>query len=143
MIPGKDKRVYYLSFIVFALCVVSTPGQALTAFFLYALSILVFLRITVVPAGYVLRKSLALLPAIGLLGLVMFFLKRGMLDRLLAFWNVVSKAYLLNLGAIILVRITGPFGFHGLAANSRFKKEDLRFLFITIIILAEIRLLGG
>ena len=137
---GRDPRVYFLIYLVFIICVLSTPAAALTPFFLYVILLLAVLRISAIPVIHVLRKTADILPAIFLLGLVMFLTRRGMLDRLLAFWNLFAKAYLVVIGTIIYSSLAGSCEF---APQPGFNKNDLRVLFGMLIILAEIRLLGG
>ena len=136
----RDPRVYLLIYLIFIVCVLSTPAAALTPFFLYVLFLLLALRISALSAIPVLRKTGSILPAILMLGLVMFFTRHGVLDRLLVFWNLFAKAFLATAGTIIYVNIAGSFEF---VRKPGFNKNDLRVLFGVLIILTEIRLLGG
>lgn len=96
-----DPRVKTVCLFVFILAVVMTPPARLAAFFLYITLILSVIFLSDVPLGFVLKRSLVILPFAGMIGLFNLFYKPP-----IVFFNVLIKSWLSVLALITLSSTT-------------------------------------
>ena len=99
-----DPRVKLITFLAYILFVIFTPPTQYLSFTLYAAILLLLIIISRVPIGYIIKRSLVVIPFILVIGLSMPFLKEESPSSI--FWNVFSKAYLSVLCMILLSQTT-------------------------------------
>jgi cobalt/nickel transport system permease protein len=100
-IQRLDPRVKTVCVILFVLAVVLTPATRFAAFFLYTALILSVVLLSDVPLGFVLKRSLIILPFAGMIGLFNLFYKPP-----IVFFNVLVKSWLSVLSLITLSSTT-------------------------------------
>jgi cobalt/nickel transport system permease protein len=98
-----DARAKIISLFALVVVCVTTPPRAYPAFGAYLALLAVGVWLSRVPPGYVLRRSLMVVPFVLLLGAFMPFLRS---DGLLMFWNVLAKSYLAVLALTLLSATT-------------------------------------
>lgn len=118
-----DARTKILSLFCLVVICVSTPAQAYLAFLGYFVVLAVAIGISRVPLGYILRRSLVIIPFVGMVAIFVPFLKpegpsggyslgigslRVSHCGLVIFWNVLAKSYIAVL-SVILLSSTTPF----------------------------------
>jgi len=114
----RDPRVKIGVFFACILFIVLTPPEQMRSFFLYFLLLSGLMALSRIPAVFVLRKSLELMPIVFCIaafipfykpGVVIFTLNAGFIrlplthTGLMLMWNVIVKAYLSILCSILLV----------------------------------------
>lgn len=100
-IQRLDPRVKTVCVILFVLAVVLTPATRFAAFFLFAILILSVVLLSEVPFGFVLKRSLVILPFAGMIGFFNLFYKPPIM-----FFNILVKSWLSVLSLIILSSTT-------------------------------------
>ena len=118
-----DARTKILSLFCLILVCVSTPPQAYLAFLAYFTLLAMAISLSRVPVGYILRRSLIIIPFVVMVAIFIPFLKpngagssyslgigglRVYRSGLLIFWNVLAKSYIAVL-SVILLSATTPF----------------------------------
>jgi cobalt/nickel transport system permease protein len=112
-----DPRAKILGFLGITVVAVSTPATATWAFLLYGLVLFFLLGLSRLPPGFVLRRSLVVVPFVLLVALFLPFLQQGggsynlggltvSGNGLLVLWNVTAKSLLGVISAVILVSTT-------------------------------------
>lgn len=119
-IHALDARVKLLFFPLLITACVSTPPNHFVKFALYFSLLSIILIFSRVPAGYVFRKSLVVIPFVLVISAFIPFVKTGgggggisigignvqiYQDKILLFWNVLIKAYT-GVTAVILLNAT-------------------------------------
>jgi len=112
-----DPKTKIISAIIYIVCVVLTPPQAIAEFILFFIFILAMLLISKVPLRFVMKRSLVIFPFILLVVVFIPFLKKGELAGFLnvgtihlavsygglwMVWNVIVKSFLSVLAMILL-----------------------------------------
>jgi len=117
-----DARTKILSLFCLIMICVSTPPQAYLAFLSYFIVLTVAIVLSRVPVGYILRRSLVIIPFVAMVVVFIPFMKadgaggyslgigglRVYRSGLLIFWNVLAKSYIAVL-SVILLSATTPF----------------------------------
>jgi len=118
-----DARAKILSFFALIVICVSTPPEAWGAFAGYFAFLAVVAVASSVPAGYILRRSLVIVPFVAMVAPFLLFLRHDGIaggwslgigpvsvsrSGLMVFWNVLVKACVAIL-AVILLSSTTPF----------------------------------
>jgi len=121
VIHRLDPRIKFIITVVFILMVVITPAAQWYGFAFYLLFIAVMLLLSRVPAGYVLRRSLLILPFAGIVAISIPFVKQGEAVSSFQIWlwhmqitrtgleifaTVMAKAWLSALSLILLTSTT-------------------------------------
>jgi cobalt/nickel transport system permease protein len=112
-----DPRAKILGFLSISVVSVSTPATAVWAFVLYGLVLFFILGLSRLPAAFVLRRTLIVVPFVLLVALFLPFFQQGggsynlggltvSGNGLLVLWNVTVKSVLGVISAIILVSTT-------------------------------------
>ena len=116
-----DARTKILSLFCLIVICVSTPPQAHLAFLGYFVVLATALAFSRVPLGYILRRSLVIIPFVVMVAVFIPFLKpdgpsggynlgigtlRVSRSGLLVFWNVLAKSYVAVLSVILLSATT-------------------------------------
>lgn len=96
-----DPRVKITCFVLFILVVVLTPPTRFSAFFLYAFLVFSIIFLSDVPLGFVMKRSLIIVPFAGTIGLFNLFFKPP-----IVFFNILVKSWLSVLALIILSSTT-------------------------------------
>ncbi len=96
-----DARVKLVCFILFILAVVLTPPARAAAFFLYTVLVVSIVFLSDVPLGFVLKRSLVILPFAVMIGIFNVFYKPPVV-----FFNVLIKSWLSALALITLSSTT-------------------------------------
>jgi hypothetical protein len=135
-----DFRVAGGVYIVFVVCVLSSSGPALGEFLLYAGMLFAAVRLSAVPLIKIVRGSVVIVPAVLALAIAIMVLKHGWITRLFAFWNIATKVFLVTVGTSFIVSFLKTLY---PTRNPRVTKEDVRFFFIAVILIIEIRMWGG
>ncbi len=121
VIHRMDPRVKIVVFISFVLVVISTPPVEFSKFFLYFLLIFSVILASRVPLGFILRRSLVVIPFVLLVAISIPFTKGGEVAGSYSFWslnldvshtgldiffNVLIKSWLSVLSMVTLVSTT-------------------------------------
>ena len=139
-----DPRIKIIALFAFILFVIFTRPTSLIAFALYGALIAVLILLSKIPVGFILKRSLVIIPFVLMAAIFIPFFKKGEVaggysfgtlkltvtyDGLMIFWNILVKAYLCILSMILLVTST---------KLSDFLKalEKLRFPSVFVIILS-------
>lgn len=96
-----DPRVKTVCFILFILAVVLTPPARFAAFFLYATLVVSVIFLSEVPVGFIVKRSLIIVPFAVMIGLFNLFYKPP-----IVFFNVLIKSWLSVLALITLSSTT-------------------------------------
>ncbi len=96
-----DPRVKTVCFVLFILAVVLTPPTHFAAFFLYAFLLFSIIFLSDVPLGYVMKRSLIIVPFAGMIGIFNLFFKPP-----IVFFNILIKSWLSVLALIVLSSTT-------------------------------------
>jgi len=81
-----------------------------------------------------------LVPAVLALAIAIIIFKHGWFTRLAAFWNIATKVFLVTVGTSLVASLSKTVS---MTHKPGIRKEDLRFFFITAILIIEIRMWGG
>jgi len=119
-----DPRTKILSLFCLILICVSTPAQAYLAFLAYFIFLAAAIVVSRVPLGYILRRSLIIIPFVLMVAIFIPFLKpngtagssyslgigslRVYTSGLIVLWNVLAKSCIAVL-SVILLSSTTPF----------------------------------
>jgi len=116
-----DPRVKLITTLAFVIAVVTTPPTAWWAFALYLVIVFGFILWSKLPIGFVLKRSLVIVPFVVMIAIFIPFFKQGEVagsyniwqwqvsityGGLLILWNVVIKAWLSVLSMILLTATT-------------------------------------
>ncbi len=96
-----DPRVKVICLFLFVIAVVLTPPTRFAAFFLYATLVFSVLLLSEVPLGFVLKRTLIIVPFAGMIGLFNLFFKPP-----IVFFNILVKSWLSVLALIALSATT-------------------------------------
>ena len=96
-----DPRTKTICFFLFILAVVLTPPAKFATFFLYAVLIFSVILLSDVPLGFVLKRSLIIVPFAGMIGLFNLFFAPP-----IVFFNILVKSWLSVLALITLSSTT-------------------------------------
>jgi cobalt/nickel transport system permease protein len=96
-----DARVKTICLFLFILVVVLTPPTRFAAFFLYASLLFSVILLSEVPLGFVIKRSLIIVPFAGMIGLFNLFFKPP-----IVFFNILVKSWLSVLALITLSSTT-------------------------------------
>lgn len=96
-----DPRIKTVCFALFILAVVLTPPTQFAAFFLYAFLLFSIIFLSDVPLGYIMKRSLIIVPFAGMIGLFNLFFKPP-----IVFFNILVKSWLSVLVLIVLSSTT-------------------------------------
>ncbi len=117
-----DPRIKVVSLLAFIIFVVSTDPAAFRAFALYGLILAVLTALSRIPIGYILKRMLVAAPFILMTALFIPFMQGKTVvhafalgpvtltvtrEGLIIFWNVLAKAFLSLLCAILMTATTG------------------------------------
>ena len=139
-----DPRIKIIALFAFILFVIFTRPTSFIAFALYGVLIAALILLSKIPFGFILKRSLVIIPFVLMAAIFIPFFKKGEVaggysfgtlkltvtyDGLMIFWNILVKAYLCILSMILLVTST---------KLSDFLKalEKLRFPSVFVIILS-------
>ena len=121
IIHRLDPRTKLITTLFFILAVVLTPPDRWQAFALYFLLVATLILLSRVPALYVLKRSLVIMPFVLLIAIFIPFFKEGEVagsynlwlwqvtvtySGLQVFWNILAKAWLSILSLILLTSTT-------------------------------------
>lgn len=121
IIHRLDPRTKLITTLFFILAVVLTPPNRWQAFALYFILVATLLLLSRVPALYVLKRSLVIMPFVVLIAIFIPFFKEGEVagsyniwlwqvtvtySGLQVFWNILAKAWLSILSLILLTSTT-------------------------------------
>lgn len=116
-----DPRIKIICFSLFIVFIISTRPTAILSFSLYSLLIMLLIFISKIPPGFILKRSLVIIPFVLMIAIFIPFLKQGEVaggysfgsfnlkityDGLTVFFNVLIKAFFSILLMIILVNTT-------------------------------------
>lgn len=116
-----DPRVKIICFAIFIIFVIFTEPTSVIAFLLYGVLIAVLILLSKISPGFILKKTLIIVPFVLMVAVFIPFYKEGEIaggysfgtlkvvvtyDGLTIFWNVLVKAYLCTLSMILLVAST-------------------------------------
>ena len=116
-----DPRIKVASFLIFILSINFTKPTSLLSFILYGLILAVLILLSKVPAVFIFKRSLIIIPFVLTIAIFIPFFKKGEIagaysfgtlrltityDGLIIFWNVLIKAYLSILCMILLTATT-------------------------------------
>ena len=116
-----DPRTKFITTLLFILAVVLTPPNRWLAFALYLIIIAVLILLSTVPIGYVLKRSLVIMPFVVMIAIFIPFFKEGEIAGSYNIWlwqvtvtysglqvliNIVIKAWLSILSLILLTSTT-------------------------------------
>jgi len=117
-----DPRIKVVSLLTFVVCLVSTDPTACRAFIVYGLILAVLIALSRIPIPELLKRMLVAVPFILMTALFIPFMKGGTVahvfllgpltitisqEGLILFWNVLAKASLALLCAILMTATTG------------------------------------
>jgi len=121
IIHRLDPRTKLITTLFFILAVVLTPPDRWQAFALYFFLVATLILLSKVPALYVLKRSLVIMPFVVLIAIFIPFFKEGEVagsyniwlwqvtvtySGLQVFWNILAKAWLSILSLILLTSTT-------------------------------------
>lgn len=105
LIHSLDPRIKIISLFTFILFVLFTRPISLGSFALYGALIIILILLSRIPFGFILKRSLVIIPFVLMVAIFIPFFKRG--DGLAIFLNVLAKSCLSILCMILLVASTG------------------------------------
>lgn len=118
LIHRLDPRIKIICLVAFILFVIFTKPTSFIAFALYGALIAVLILLSKIPLGFILKRSLVVIPFVLMIAIFIPFFKKGEVaggysfgtlkltvtyDGLMIFWNVLVKAYLCILSMILLI----------------------------------------
>lgn len=118
----RDPRVKIIAFFTSVLFIVITPPESFISFGMYGVFIFVLILLSKIPIGYIIKRSIIIIPFVLVIAAFTPFLKRGSVlweyqigslklaityEGLIMLWNVLIKAYLSILCMILLMASTG------------------------------------
>lgn len=121
LIHRLNPRMKVISLFAFILFVIFTRPTSFIALVLYGALIAVLILLSKIPLGFILKKSLVIIPFVLMVAIFIPFLKKGEVaggysfgtlkltityDGLMIFWNILVKAYLCILSMILLITST-------------------------------------
>ncbi len=139
-----DPRIKIISLFAFILFVIFTRPTSFIAFALYGVLIAVLFLLSKIPPGFILKRSLVIIPFVLMVAIFIPFFKKGEIaggysfgtlkltvtyDGLMILWNILVKAYLCILSMILLITSTK-------LSNLLKALEKLKFPSVFVIILS-------
>ena len=121
LIHRLDPRIKAISLFAFILFVIFTRPTQFSAFALYGVLIAVLFLLSKIPPGFILKRSLVIVPFVLMVAVFIPFFKTGEIaggysfgtlkltvtyDGLMILWNILVKAYLCILSMILLITST-------------------------------------
>ncbi len=121
LIHRLDPRIKTISLFTFVLFVILTRPAQFSAFALYGVLIAVLFLLSKIPPGFILKRSLVIIPFVLMAAIFIPFFKKGEVaggysfgtlkltvtyDGLMILWNILVKAYLCVLSMILLITTT-------------------------------------
>ncbi len=118
-----DPRIKLISLLGSILFVILTPANSFIAFAFYGVVISLLLIVSKIPVGFILKRSLVIIPFVVAIALFIPFFKQGQIvgrfyfgtfpitityEGLMIFWNIIAKAYL-SILCMILLSVTTKF----------------------------------
>ncbi|MBU1078311.1 MAG: cobalt ECF transporter T component CbiQ [Spirochaetes bacterium] len=125
-----DSRTKFLGSLFFIIVIVLTPPDKFLQFVLFFLVLVSLMLMSRVPLLYVFKRSLVIIPFVGLFIFFIPFIKRSpsaVWSKGLLIWNVFIKSYLAVLSLIVLTSTTS---FHRLLAGLEKMKVSKIFILI-------------
>ena len=121
LIHRLDPRIKIICFVAFILFAIFTRPTSFIAFALYGALIAALFLLSKIPPGFILKRSLVIIPFILMVAIFIPFFKKGEIaggysfgtlkltvtyDGLMILWNILVKAYLCILSMILLITST-------------------------------------